>query len=299
MVCAEPYPFLFFGMCYNLINMESITEKSKKKRIIIIVIYVTIFLLILSAIAYAVKPKPNCFDGKMNQNEEGFDCGGICQKECEVVAEESIQVEKTGFVSSGIINKYDIYGQIYNPNTFFGSGEFSYQFVVKDGTGKVVAEKNGKNFILPGERKYLIENNIETNEIPVTVELVVNESEWIKFNTGDYQKPELKVVNKNYTEISSGVNFSEAIGLVKNESHFDFEKINIYVILKSPNDEVIALGSTQINSVKSGENRDFRTFWPSRFPGEVRVMDTQTDVNVFKSDSFSKRYFQTEKFQQY
>ncbi len=274
-------------------------QKNKKKQIIISTIYVVIFLLLVSAVVYSLKPKPNCFDGKLNQNEKNVDCGGVCAKKCVLVAEEPIQVVKTGYVPSGIANKYDIFGQIYNPNNFLGSNEFAYTFLVKDALGKVIAEKKGMNFVLPGERKYLIEGNLEILEAPVTVELTLEGIKWVEFSAGDYQKPDLKIVNKAYNEINSGVTFSEALGLLKNESQFDFATIKIYIILKSPSDEIIALNSTLMNTVKSGENRDFRAFWPNRFSGEVRTVETQVDVDVYKSDSFVKRFFNTEQFQEY
>lgn len=109
----------------------------------------------------------------------------------------------------------------------------------------------------------------------------------------------MKIVNRSYDEVESGIGFSEATGLVKNESQFDFETIKIYIALKAASGEIIALHSTQMSSVRSGENRDFKVSWPSRFPGDVQNMDVQADVNVFKSESFSKRFFETERFQEY
>jgi len=279
------------------LNVE--VEKKRGKQIIIIAIYVTFFLLIVSAIFYALKPKPNCFDGKLNQDEEKVDCGGICARKCEVTPREVISVEKTGYVASGLVNKYDIYGEIYNPNAFMGSKEFSYEFKIKNSQGVVIGERKGINFILPGERKYIIESNVETNEVPVSVELVVSAVKWIEFSVDDYQKPELKVVNKVYSPITSGVGFSEVKGLIKNESQFDFATIKVYIIVRNKAREILALNSTQMNTVKAGENRDFRVYWPSRFPGEVEFFDVQTDVNVFDSESFVKRYFNTGKFQEY
>jgi len=278
-------------------NLES--KRSKFKRIVIIIIYLVIFLFIISAIVYAVKPKPDCFDGKLNQNEQGIDCGGVCEKKCEIIAEDPIQVLEANFVPSGLSNKHDLYGYIYNPNSLFGSPEFSYKFSVKDASGKVIVEKSGKNFVLPGERKYLIETNLDILENPYSVELSIENVKWSEFNVGDYQKPDLKIVNKNYDKIVSGVGFSEVKGLLKNESQFDFASIDVYVILRSPEGKIIALNSTRMDVVKAGENRDFRVFWPSRFSGEVRTVETQTDVNVFKSEAFVKRYFNTKKFQEY
>ena len=61
-------------------------ERNKKKQIVISLIYVTIFLVIVSWIYYIIRPVPNCFDGKQNQNEEGVDCAGVCAKKCEIKA---------------------------------------------------------------------------------------------------------------------------------------------------------------------------------------------------------------------
>ena len=279
------------------LNVE--VEKNKKKQIIISVIFVTIFLVIISLIFYAFKPKPSCFDKKLNQNEEGIDCGGVCAKKCEVVAKENIQVEKSGFVESGVENSYDLYAQVYNPNEFFGSNEFKYDFVMKNSAGQQISLKSGTAFILPGEKKYIIENNIISKEALGQIDLIISDAKWIEFTANYYQKPDIKVINKSYDEITGGVGFSEAKGLLKNDSQFDFTTIKVQIILTDSAGAILALNSTVMNTVKSGENRDFRAFWPNKFPGNVGNMEVEAEVNVYSSESFVKKYFKTETFQQY
>ena len=242
-------------------------------------------------------PKDSCSDGVRNQNEEDVDCGGVCKNVCVPVAKYDLGVASTGYVESGLTNKYDIYGEVKNPNEDFGSKDFQYSFTIKDAQGKEIAKKSGTSFILPGELKYIVENNIESSSVPAKIELSVSDPVWIEFR--GYEKPQLKIVNKTYNEISSGVGFSEAIGLLKNDSPFDWNVIKIQIVLKDSGGKIEALNSTEMRTVKSGENREFRAYWPNKFTGSVSNIEVQPEVNVFDSDAFAKRFFQTQKFQEY
>ncbi|OGI16948.1 MAG: hypothetical protein A2Z52_01815 [Candidatus Moranbacteria bacterium RBG_19FT_COMBO_42_6] len=279
----------------------AIFEATQRKKIIIIFIYIAIFGLFLSFLTFKIyswlKPAQTCFDKIKNQNEKEVDCGGVCLKKCPARAEHSLSVFNSGFMDSGQVNKYDLYGEVENPNSDFGSSQFKYVFTLKDSSGNAIASKEGKGYILPGEGKYVVENNVESVSVPASAQLEIKGNDWLEFK--DYEKPQLKIINKNYNEISSGVGFSEAVGLLRNESPFDFSAIKIGVILKDENGKIIALNSTQINDVRSGENREFRVFWPNKFFGSVRNMEVQPEVNIFDSESFAERYIDSQKFQEY
>ena len=289
-----------FVLKYNQLIFSQM-EKSRKRQLVIIFVYLVVFSMIFwlgfSWILSLRAPKESCSDGVRNQNEEDADCGGVCKNACVPVAKFGIKVISAGFVESGAANKYDIYGEVENPNNDFGSDRFQYTLTLKDSSGNVKAVKSGTGFILPGEKKYIVENNVESVSLPASAELEVKDPNWVEF--AGYEKPQLKIVNKNYNEISSGLGFSEAVGLLKNESPFDFSVIKIRVVLKDSDGKIMALNSTEISTVKSGENREFRAFWSSKFSGIVSNMEVQAEVNVFNSDSFARRYFKTQKFQEY
>jgi hypothetical protein len=273
-------------------------EKSTRKRSIIIPVYLVIFSLVIFGIYSIFKPKPNCFDGVKNQNEEGVDCGGVCAKKCAAVIQaQDLVVEKIGIVPAGIAGKYDFYAQILNPNAVYGSKNFSYSISFKDSSGAITASKNGSSYILPGERKFIVENNLDVPTAE-TLGFKINNSDWIEF-ASYYQRPDINVINKTYDEISGGTEFAEAKGLLKNNSPFDFDTIVIRIILKDDAGNVLALNSTEMNTVNSGEQRDFRIAWPNSFPGKVASMEAQPEVNIFSSDAFVQKYYQAEKFQQY
>lgn len=269
---------LFVFCCFNWYNRPM--EYDRRKRIIIISVYLLIFAFLAIAI-YAFWPSnETCFDGVRNQNEEDIDCGGVCQKECHKIEAKDLIVEKAGTVPGGSAGQYDFFARISNPNAAFFNRRFEYTVVFLDQSGKILAERKGSSFIFPGERKYIVENNFTVSE-GHSAELKILNSDWS--NIGDYyERPNLKIINKSYAETSQGTAFSEAYGLLKNESPNDFDSIEIKIILKDGTGEVIALNSTLMKTVKSGEERDFRVQWPNRFPGAVENMEAQADVNIFE-----------------
>lgn len=265
-------------------------EKSAKKRAVIILAYLLFFGLVFWALYSLFKPKASCTDGIKNQNEQGVDCGGVCPGKCPIDQAKDLVVGGSGTVDSSVSGQYDFYAVVTNPNNAYGAKSFRYHAKFEDASGAIIAERDGTSFILPGEKKYVIENNIPMSESPSRIDFSITDPEWIEVDDF-YEKPDLEIVNKSYDEITSGVGFAEAKGLLENKSPFDFALIKIEVIVRDAGGKVIALNSTEMRTVNSGENRDYRVFWPSRFSGEMASVENQVEVNIFNSDAFAKKYF--------
>lgn len=255
-------------------------EKRNKKRTVIISVYAFLMLGVATWIYSATRPAPSCSDNIQNQNEEKVDCGWVCDKKCPLVSADDLALQKSGFVEGSASDQFDLFAYVANPNNELGSRNFHYEFVVTDSDGNVTARKNGESFILPGEKKYIVDTDVKSSSYPAKVALKIKNTSWDEFK--QYQeRPQLKIVNKRYTEMNSPAIFSEASGLLKNESPFDFRAIRIQILLKNESGEIIALNSTQINTVKSGENREFKALWPRKFSGQVSNVEVQPEVNVF------------------
>lgn len=268
-----------------------------RKQIIISSVYLLLILLVAWGVFSMLRPAESCADKVKNQNEEAVDCGGVCPA-CLVAKADPLRTAETGVLPSGLPESYDAWATIENPNHTFGSSKFSYRFEFKDAGGVVIGTAPGMGFILPAEKKYLIAPNVSLSQAPASAGIVISQTDWVELQNY-YEKPQLEIVNKNYAETASGTGFSELRGILKNESPFDFEVIKIRIILKDSAGTVIATNATEMRTVKSGEEREFRAAWPARFPGEVRSIEAQPDVNMFDSQSFAKRYVKPEKFQQY
>lgn len=265
------------------------------KRIVIIIVYLAVFFLLGYLIYLAARSKPSCFDGKQNQGEEKIDCGGPCAPCAKIVQTQPLTVSEKDFVYGGP-GKYDAIAKISNPNSQYSSPSFSYDFVLLDSSGKEIAKRSGKGFILPAETKYVIETGLETGLTPQTMEVKITDTRWNEFL--DYEKPKLNIYSKRYDLISGGVGYSEAYGLLRNESTFDFGTIKINVVLRNAQGKPLALNSTVMNTVNASEERDFRLLWPTAFPGEVQNVEMEAEADVFDSQNFIKKYLPGGKFQE-
>jgi hypothetical protein len=265
-----------------------------KKRIKIISVYLIIFLILILIFYFSFRTKETCFDGIKNQNEEGVDCGDVCKK-CEKIEAKNIIVSKAGAIETGIVGQKDFFAEVYNPNDRYGSKLFQYEFVFKNSSDEKVFSKKGSSFILPGEKKYVIEFNVPLENEFSKTEFIISDSEWTEFNEY-YEKPQLKITNKKYNEPNSAEIFGEVRALLKNDSSYDFTSVSVRVILKDSSDEILALNSTELNSVKTGEEREIVFIWPKKFSGTVEKIEIQPEVNIFDSNAFMKKYFKSQNF---
>jgi len=67
--------------------------------------------------------------------------------------------------------------------------------------------------------------------------------------------------------------------------------------LRDSTGKPLALNSTEMNTVRSHENRDFRLVWPSAFPGAVENVEMVVDADVYHSENFIRQYLPGGKFQ--
>lgn len=265
-----------------------------RKRIIITVVYLVIFIILGFLIYLIVKPDPTCFDGRKNQREENIDCGGPCIPCKKIIQAQPLVISEKAFVQ-GNPGEYDVVAKIFNPNNLFGGSKFSYKFILRDLEGNKISEKSGRSFILPAETKYVVESGVKTELIPQAVSVELSDVEWQEFSI--FEKPKLNIYNKRYSLITGGVGYSEAYGLLKNESSFDFNFIKIKVVLRDLDGKIVALNSTDMRTINANEQRDFRLLWPMSFPGDVSQVDMEAEADVYNSENFIKKYLPEGDFQ--
>ncbi|MFZ1735394.1 MAG: hypothetical protein WAU31_00450 [Candidatus Moraniibacteriota bacterium] len=266
-------------------------DHRRQKKVVFGAIYGVLFLCLAYLVYLPFKPPETCLDGKKNQNETGIDCGGVCGACVVEPVLEDIQVTESAWVLAGKGNEYDVVGKISNPNNDYGASSVAYTFRVLDASGGVLTEKSGTSFILPKEEKYLVETGLALSGKPSRVDVVLKEVAWEKF-AGYKERPALDVYNRNF-ERASGTSFGVAKGLVVNNSPFDFTSIGIVVVLRDGNSHVVALQKTDMQTLRSGEQRDFTLLWPDPFQGDVEKVEVQTDANVYRTDTFIRTYLPT------
>ncbi len=273
-------------------------EPRTQKKLIIGAVYSLIFLVFLGALFYFFfYQAPTCTDGVQNGKEGGIDCGGTCLNVCEEkVTGQPFTIEEVAIMPGGR-ERYDILGKVYNPNDTEGASSFQYTIELKNSSGTIIATRSGTSFILPQEHKTLIEVGIESRETPAEATLRVENISWERFS-GYQEKPNINIYQKRYNQITSGVGFGEAFGLVSNESPFDFRSLTVKVILRDGSGKPLAINSTEMRTITSGEERDFRLVWPEAFPGAVEQVEMEVDADYYHADNFLKQYLPGGRFQE-
>ncbi len=255
------------------------------KRLVIVIGYILLFSAIGWLIHFLITPKESCFDGKKNQSETEVDCGGVCSP-CKVtyVGKDLVVGEKT-FVSGGN-NTYDALVRISNPNDSIGVSSFHYKITLEDSAGAALSAKEGDDYILPADSKYIAQLglSIANNAIPVQIDFAISDVKWSQLT--NIEKPQLNVYNKKFGPDTNGVG-NRAEGLIRNESANDFKKISVVVVLRDEKNNVLGVNTTQKDNIRARQESDFILTWPYNFPAPVRGMEVDTQTNVFDSQNFS------------
>jgi hypothetical protein len=265
------------------------------------IIIALIFFLILSGFGFLVysftKPAPSCADGIRNQGEEDIDCGGPCDS-CELVHIKEIDILWVKVVS-GQDNFYDLAAKIKNPNQNYGSGQASYQFELYDSQDNLIAEYPGTTYILPNQTKYLLKVKAESNRPVKQVKFSFGQIEWEK--PEDYQPPQLSIQQKEYRLLGDEEpGFAQLRAVLINKTNFDFDKIDIDILLFDSSSRLLAVNTNEIRTLLAGQERDFFSVWFNQIDGQVAFVEIEPETNIFDPDNYlSSSRGKPEKFQEY
>jgi len=248
-------------------------DPRKKKQLIYGSIYILIIAGIISGI-YFYKTRPTCFDAVQNGGEQGIDCGGKCAQVCRITVplQTSVKVLKIGE------GDYDILARVTNPNQEYGSGDVKFS----------IGDISSDFYILPGQTKYLI---LRSNSEVTETQLNIKNAEWEKLNL--FNSQDVKFIVKN--TLFKG---SELEAIVFNDSDFDFDTVDVAVMLYDEQGNVVGVNSTVVNTLLSRTERYFKVIWPQPITGVSRT-EVEVSTNLFKNSNFIKRYGTQEKFQEY
>ncbi len=268
-------------------------KQRRKKQIIIAVSFFVFWGLVGFGISRFFVEGPTCFDKVQNQKEEGADCGGPC-KPCPPVLEK-IKVLKIKAIQAQA-QSFDLLAQIENPNQEYGAPQVFYQFEIFDKNGASLKKVDGSTFVFPKQTKYIIESPVNLAEVPTKVTFSIKNASWEKLL--NFSNIGLEIYDKKYNEMARGQSyFSEASGVLENASSFDYEKVEIIVVLYDNKDDIINFARTEQKTVRIGDKRFFKVTWKNPLK-KVQKFEMEAYTNLFLDENFIKRHGTEEQFQQ-
>jgi hypothetical protein len=247
-----------------------------------------VFVLILGGIGYSVyyslMPKVSCTDGIKNGKEEGIDCGTLaCGKACEP-AILPINIISSQFFQVGQ-GDYDFAAQLSNPNISYGASRIEY------GLGS----SSGSAYILPGQTKWIVLTALKIPDGVEGIQFLIKNAQWEKFNMPN-NTVDFTLRRTDYHPIQKG---TELAAVLYNDSNFDFDKIDVAVILFDDTNNIVGVNRTDIRTFLSKSERGFSVIWPFVLPGNAMRWDVDVSTNLFENSNFIKSYGSQEKFQKF
>ncbi len=267
------------------------------KQLIYSLLYLTIIGLIVFGLYNVFKVEPTCFDGILNQGEEDVDCGQVCGTIC-LSSLEPINVTSNNLVAvSGM--DYDFLAKVTNPNTTHGSGDVDYQADFKNSAGMVIDSRRGSFDILPGQTRFILISPVRLQQQAVSAELKIVNVEWQQLT--DFSPGDIRLVDrrKEFIKLEDQTGYARVDGVLFNNSDFDFDLVEVVVLLYGSQNQVIATGSTRIRTFLSRTENFFQVNWFTPFEGEVSRIEVQATTNAFDNLNFLRRFGGGERFQQF
>lgn len=229
------------------------------------------------------KQEASCIDGVLNQGEEKVDCGGPCAA-CRVVSFSDVEVMSYHLFSAG--GAYDALARVRNPNTQHGTRALSYTFHFYDENKNVIAEKKGTTYLLAGQTRYIVENNISTKKAAAFVTFTVD-----SFGAWEQQEKltdqiTFPIFSKKYERVgASEQGFAKVTGTMENRSDYTVASVDVNVVLVDKNKNPIAAGKTELNNVRFHEGRAFVVLFPKEIalPADIyaeAIANVLDDANV-------------------
>lgn len=266
------------------------------RRVVIAIVFLGTFVLLGYGTKQLTTAPATCTDLIMNGEEEGVDCGlTACGKYCEPDLDPP-SVKSTKLIRAGR-GDYDFVAEIVNPHTDFGASEVEYELTLFNGEESELLKETGLFYILPGQTKYLILPALTTEKEVSRIEFKITSAHWQKIES--LEGMNFAVRRDKYTVSPNGLS-STLEAVIFNDSDFDFDTINVDILLRNLGGEIVAVNRTEIRTLTARTERGFIVTWPFRIDGRVDEIETIPATNLFENLNFIKRYGSgIEKFQQY
>ncbi len=248
---------------------------ASRRRSIIVLIVLSFFLVtVVLPYWWTHREIPTCSDGKMNQNEQGIDCGGACRLVCLGGASNlSILWTKVFPVRDGV---YDVVAYVENRNFTLVAPEVPYTARLYGEDGTVIAEKQGKTYAKPNELFAIFEGGMVTGgKIAVRGEVSISSD--FRWYTATQSEQLFTVVDKRLTDPERKPKLS---AVLTNDSPNRYRNIDATAIIYDNKHTPIGVSATRVEKIDANSSEQLFFTWnhPFQFDAETEECELPVDV---------------------
>jgi hypothetical protein len=230
---------------------------TRRKLLYFFVFLIAAFLIIGAPLYVILHEKPNCFDNRQNQREEGVDCGGPCVRLCKPLELIPVVLWQQSFqVASGV---YAATAYVQNPNLRAEAFEVPYKFMLYDTKNNLLGERTGIAYIPPGRNFAVFEGGIRiASGTPVRTEFEFDESLTWQLST---TKPDLKIQNLTIATSSSPTIEADIV----NSTYADIPRVDVVAVIYDEAGNAFAASKTYIDYIDKQSKGHVTFTWPEPF----------------------------------
>lgn len=208
---------------------------------------------------FILKKPPTCFDRKMNQDERGVDCGGVCSLVCtQDTAPLVVLWSRTFHVTEGV---YNALAYIENPNATAVAYDVPYIFRVFDEKNVLITERKGVTDITSQGVVPIFEGAIDTGwRVPgrtffeFTAPIV-----WVKKG----REPHLVIAAQTLKNVDESPRLEAQLQDIE---VYDVKNIEVVATIFDEQENAMAASRTIIPIVYGQSSKPLIFTWPKPFP---------------------------------
>ena len=185
-------------------------------------------------------------------------------------------------------DSYNLIAKVKNPNeNDWLIKEITFHFIYN---GK--ESPKGKSFLFPGEEKFLVVFNVESQQNILMPRLVVDDIKWRRIKKGDQEEFKKKIKKYINFEIKDkkffrgrdlGLEKEEPLSIIRfkvsNNSEYDYYETGFYIITYS-GPKITSVNYFLVNHMISGKTKDIEVRWHYEIPAPSQIV-ILPEVNLF------------------
>lgn len=216
-------------------------------------------VLLALYLTIALYRPPTCFDGKVNQDEVGTDCGGVCSLLCVSQTQELKPVWSQAFrVSDGW---YSALAYIENANLAAQAEEVPYRFRFYDKDSVLITERTGLTYVTKDPVLPVFVGRVDTQSREVervTFELLARPV-WHRDDRAPYR---LAFEEQRMVQTRTG---QDLMVIAHNQESIPLHNVRVVAVLYGKDTNAIAASETYIDTIQPQSKRTITFPWPEPF----------------------------------